>query len=162
MTDYLHGDTVLDRTLRMWLEQSGEHFLNTLAVPLELKPQKGIFGKKIFNMDQVESREERVIRVLLEESDKLREGLLEKLKPGELICNHLRPHVIPVFEGTELDFRMWMDKMGWFRLSGYCPVYYPMWLRHSYRVVTGNKLLVLEEEPAAFNEGGKWVPESSR
>lgn len=108
--------------------------------------------------EEVESAQDHALRMALEESDQKRMELVKRLKPGETVCNHLDPHIIPVVEGVELDFRNFMEKSGWFRSGGYCPAYYPMWLRYGYRRGQNPTLPVLKEEPKVFGEGGEWVP----
>lgn len=148
------GNWEWDQLLQLYMQESREA-MTTMAIPVELFTLRQ--RKKMRSMRDIESHEHRVIRELLEQNDILKQKMRETMKPGEEICNHLVPHLITVASIEEGSFRNWLNVMGWFRSGGYCPAYYPMWLRHSYRRL-GNTLPVLEDEPASFGEGGKWKP----
>lgn len=155
MTYFVQSDTPYDLLMREWLARNDRAPIQSMAVPIEGEPEK---RKRVIMWEEIESPQDREVREALVAHTKKVTELIPTLKPGEQLCNHLDPHIIPVVEGEELKFREWMIKMGWFHSNGYCPVYYPMWLRHAYRVATGGKLPVWEDEPAAFGEGGKWIP----
>jgi len=91
--------------------------------------------------------------VMLENRRLVVAKIRETLQPGEDICNHIDPHIIKPVSGVEADFRQWLELKGWLS-RGYCPTYYPMWLRNSFRSLVDPSLPILDEEPEMF--GGKW------
>ena len=69
--------------------------------------------------------------------NKRREEASRTLREYQALCFHDPAHAIDVFVSDEEQaFRDWMKKSGWYD-QGYCPAYYPLWLRDTYRFNVG-------------------------